>query len=80
MTDDSFCRRFEPCLKERYRAELSREALRCCDAQPTFQPNQAMSALGHKRTFGNVRRESGLPPKADIDRRGRHVRLVPIAT
>jgi len=27
---------------------------------------------------GNVRRESALPLKADIERRGEHVRLVPI--
>ena len=30
-----------------------------------------MSALGHKRTFSNVRRMSALPPKADIRCRDR---------
>jgi hypothetical protein len=34
-----------------------------------------MSALGHKRTFGNVRRESALPPKADMAARFMSTRL-----
>jgi len=38
-----------------------------------------MSALGHKRTSDRVQALSGLPPKADIHRRERHVRFVPIA-
>ena len=37
-----------------------------------------MSQMGHKRTYGNVRRESALAPKADIARHHRHVRFVPI--
>jgi hypothetical protein len=36
-----------------------------------------MSALGQKRTLGFVRVMSALPPKADIDRCGLHVRFVP---
>ncbi|MGB8630892.1 MAG: hypothetical protein WCD69_16125, partial [Xanthobacteraceae bacterium] len=36
-----------------------------------------MSAMGHKRTLRRVFRMSALPPKADIDQRGRHVRFVP---
>ena len=39
----------------------------------------AMSALGQKRTSKHVRAMSALPPKADIHRRGRHVRFVPKA-
>src|SRR5215469_18541557 len=38
-----------------------------------------MSALGQKRTLGHVRAMSALPPKADIDQHGRHVRFVPEA-
>ena len=38
-----------------------------------------MSALGHKRTFGNVRLMSALTPKADIRRREWDVRFVPQA-
>jgi hypothetical protein len=36
-----------------------------------------MTAVGQKRTFGNVRHESASPLKADIDRRAGHVRFVP---
>ena len=36
-----------------------------------------MSALGHKRTFGNVLAMSALPPKADIGTEPRDVRFVP---
>jgi len=38
-----------------------------------------MSALGQKRTFDDVPRISALPPKADMDHRGRDVRFVPKA-
>jgi len=38
-----------------------------------------MSALGHKRTFRNVRSMSALPPKADIVQHHRDVRFVPKA-
>jgi hypothetical protein len=38
-----------------------------------------MSALGHKRTFQQVRVMSALPPKADIAERSCHVRFVPIS-
>jgi hypothetical protein len=38
-----------------------------------------MSALGQKQTFEKVRLMSGLPPKADIAERDRHVRFVPKA-
>jgi hypothetical protein len=37
----------------------------------------AMSALGQKRTFRNVRSMSALPPKADIGTQSRDVRFVP---
>ena len=36
------------------------------------------SGLGQKQTSGGVRPMSAVPPKADIDRRGQHVRFVPI--
>src|SRR5215467_15559293 len=36
---------------------------------------RSMSALGHKRTFRNVRAMSALPPKADIPEIDWHVRL-----
>jgi hypothetical protein len=36
-----------------------------------------MSASGQKRRFGDVRATSALPPKADIQRKGRHVSNVP---
>ena len=36
-----------------------------------------INTIGHKRTYGNVRRESALAPKADIARHHRHVRFVP---
>jgi hypothetical protein len=39
-----------------------------------------VTALGHKRTFCDVRVMSALPPKADIDRRHLNVRFVPLAT
>jgi hypothetical protein len=35
-----------------------------------------MTAVGQKRTFGNVRHESASPLKADVDRRAGHVRFV----
>ena len=35
-----------------------------------------MSALGHKRTFGEVETMSTLPPKADIGTQSRNVRSV----
>jgi len=38
-----------------------------------------MSALGQKRTFGDVPRMSALPPKADIGAQSRDVRFVPKA-
>src|SRR5689334_7092683 len=38
-----------------------------------------MSALGHKRTWLQVRSMSALPPKADIAERDGHVRFVPKA-
>jgi hypothetical protein len=38
-----------------------------------------MSALGHKRTFRNVRAMSALPQNADIRCCDRHVRFVPKA-
>jgi hypothetical protein len=38
-----------------------------------------MSALGHERTSHHVRFMSVLPVKADLHKRGLHVRLVPIA-
>jgi hypothetical protein len=38
-----------------------------------------MSALGHERTSRHVRFMSVIPLKADIHRRGLHVRLVPKA-
>jgi len=38
-----------------------------------------MSALGHKRTFRNVRAMSALPPKADIGQDGCNVCFVPKA-
>ena len=38
-----------------------------------------MSALGQKRTLGHVRAMSALPPKADMNERAWHVRLVPKA-
>ena len=38
-----------------------------------------MSALGQKRTSPGPIAMSPLPPKADIDRRHRYVRFVPIA-
>jgi hypothetical protein len=38
-----------------------------------------MSALGHKRTFRSAIAMSALPPKADNERLGRNVCLVPIA-
>jgi hypothetical protein len=37
-----------------------------------------MSASGQKRTFGPFIAMSALPPKADIRRRNRDVRFVPI--
>src|SRR6202048_5064946 len=37
-----------------------------------------MSVVGQSRRFGDVRATSALPPKADIHREVRHVRLVPI--
>ena len=37
-----------------------------------------MSALGHKRTWRQVRAMSAFPPKADIPCREQHVRFVPI--
>jgi hypothetical protein len=39
-----------------------------------------ISAFGQKRKAQNEHIMSALPPKADIDRRNRHVRFVPIAT
>jgi len=39
----------------------------------------SMSALGQKRTLGNVAPMSALPPKAGIGIRSRHVRFVPKA-
>src|SRR5215472_7280232 len=36
-----------------------------------------MSALGQKQTLGKVQLMSALPPKADMDRRGRDVRFAP---
>jgi hypothetical protein len=39
----------------------------------------AMSALGQKRTFPNVRPMSALPPKADIGTQSWNVRFVPKA-
>ena len=42
------------------------------------KPKPLMSALGQKRTFGDVRRMSALPPKADMDQWGCDVRFVPI--
>src|SRR5215472_3425655 len=39
-----------------------------------------MSALGQKRTSGHTQSMSASPPKADIDRAGRDVRFVPLAT
>jgi hypothetical protein len=36
-----------------------------------------MSEMGQKRRFGDVRVTSASPPKADIHREVRHVRLVP---
>src|SRR5262249_7285998 len=38
-----------------------------------------MSAMGQERTFNSVRAMSALPPKADMDHDGRHVRFVPKA-
>ena len=38
-----------------------------------------MSALGQKQTSPHVRVMSALPPKADMDQQGRHVRFVPKA-
>jgi hypothetical protein len=38
-----------------------------------------MSALGQKRTLRYLRSKSALPPKADMDQRGRDVRFVPKA-
>ena len=35
--------------------------------------------MGQKQTSAHVRVMSALPPKADIDRHGRHVRFVPKA-
>jgi hypothetical protein len=40
---------------------------------------QAMSALGHKRTFECIRAMSALPPKADIGTQSRNVCFVPKA-
>jgi hypothetical protein len=37
-----------------------------------------MSALGQKRTLGQVHVMSALPPKADMDQHSRNVRFVPI--
>jgi hypothetical protein len=37
----------------------------------------ALSHLGQKRRFGDVRATSALPPKTDIHREGRHVSKVP---
>jgi hypothetical protein len=37
-----------------------------------------MSALGQKRTLERLYTMSALPPRADMDKRGRDVRLVPI--
>jgi hypothetical protein len=37
----------------------------------------AMSEIGQKRRFGNVRIISALPPEADIHHKGRHVSKVP---
>jgi len=36
------------------------------------------NSIGHKQTWLKDGVMSALPPKADIDRRARHVRLVPI--
>jgi len=41
-------------------------------------PQNRMSALGHKRTFLELCAMSALPPKADIAERDHHVRFVPI--
>jgi hypothetical protein len=38
-----------------------------------------MSALGHEQTSRHIRLTSVIPLKADIHRRGLHVRLVPEA-
>ena len=38
-----------------------------------------MSSLGHKQTLRHVRSMSGIPAKADIRQRERHVRFVPEA-
>ena len=38
-----------------------------------------MSALGHKRTFGEIRTMSALLPKADIAHPNRRVRYLPKA-
>ena len=37
-----------------------------------------MSALGQKQTLKRLQPMSALPPKADIHRRDRHVRFVPV--
>jgi hypothetical protein len=42
-----------------------------------FSKGRGMSAVGHKRTFRNVRPMSALPPKADMDQRARDVPFVP---
>jgi len=36
-----------------------------------------MSALGHKRTFRNIRSMSAIPPKADIEVLGQLERVLP---
>jgi hypothetical protein len=41
------------------------------------KPRAPMSQLGHSRQFGDVPVTSASPPKADIHREVRHVRLVP---
>ena len=40
-------------------------------------PDAAMSVVGQKLTSRPQKTTSALPPKADIKRTGRHVRLVP---
>src|SRR6516165_12253230 len=42
-------------------------------------PRDQMSALGQKRTLGDFRLMSALPPKADMDQSGCDVRFVPKA-
>jgi hypothetical protein len=40
-------------------------------------PEPLTSALGQKRTLGQVHVMSALPPKADMDQHSRNVRFVP---